>query len=135
MTNLSIEIYAMLDEIRKEHGIREYKQWAQASGMHQPRLPELNRMLKRHRQGLPSEPGRAFTANKCNHLIGGLVKLLGGGGVVKKEILRKIGKSRDPAEIRILKQLLLSEQQQQAVDAMVDAFLLPYDEGRLPINE
>ena len=120
---LNIEIFAILDSIRKDHGISSVK-WAAACDIkHSARMTELRKMLMQSRAGLDySKVGRAFSIRKCQALISGLKKILG-GGVVKVELLKLAEKCPDVGQRLLLMCLALDKADHEQAELFLKALL------------
>jgi hypothetical protein len=87
MQKVPIDLFTMLYNLAVSHGVSQ-TEWAEKSGMDQPRIAELVQLAD------GKDIRRAFTADKCQALIRGLKKILG-GAVVTKELLKMLEKEPD----------------------------------------
>jgi hypothetical protein len=82
----SISIFEYLDGLRTTHATRiSDVEWAAASGIRRPTIPELRRRAKSIREG-GKPTGRPCTVEKITLLFAGLQKLIG-GDVLRRKIL------------------------------------------------
>lgn len=90
-----IEVYKCLSDVAKRHNVKQVD-WAKAAEEKQPRIAELERILRMSRgEQEKVEIGRAFTIQKMHHLYLGLKKILG-ERLMKKELDNCLNHETDP---------------------------------------
>ena len=99
---VNISMYAALRDVAKRNRIKN-KVWAAASGMKEPRISELNYILK-----VGPTPGRLCTIDKIIALHTGLIKLLG-EGQVRQDLQALLEKETDVTKRLIIMCLMLGE--------------------------
>jgi len=101
--NVSIRVFEVLDQIRKDHKIKT-NDWAVAAYGHkkyQSRISELRRKLRLSDFSEQDDVGRAFSSSKCMALLNGLIKLLG-GDIMAKELIKLLEKAKTKKERMLL---------------------------------
>jgi len=116
---IDIELFKILDQIAKDHGIQATK-WAKAGGLkHTARISELRAMANEHPR---KNIGRAFTVEKCRMALDGLIEILG-VDVVTKELLALLQKAKTEREKVLIMVLALNEDKLVALRMIIEGLL------------
>lgn len=120
---LDLCIFEILDEIALTNRVNAAT-WAKESGLkHSPRISELRKMAQLKREGRsPSSVGRAFSVNKCQMALCGLIKILG-EDIVTKALLDLLKKAKNRKERILVMALALSTDQEANVEMYLETVL------------
>ena len=120
---LNMEVFAVLDKIRRENRVSAVDWTAACDLKHSGRITELRKMLKLYRAGLDHHGvGRAFTVRKCQTLIAGLKKLIG-GAIVTDQLLNSAEKVPQPEDRLYLLVLALEPKDYEQAELFLKALL------------
>lgn len=111
-----VKLFEYLLELAEREGISQ-TEWGIASGLSQPRVSELVRLLNAEKSGITVEISRSCTLEKILALSQGLVRLRGRMMVVR-HLLKKYEEEQDPElKFYILTQIIphISPEQQDIV--------------------
>ena len=101
---IKIEMFSLLDEIRKRHGVMD-KDWAKEAGLtHGSRISELRAIAENRRD----VADRAFHYQKWCGLMKGLQSILG-EETVRKELVDLLAKAKTKEEKLVLLVSILSD--------------------------